>query len=133
MKAVPATLIRLRVGVRLLPLPLPHMGRSFHTLEGSHMATQFIDATLYVLVDSDGDYVADHDREGVATAYEDSIGELNCADGFRIVEVTIRIPLPVLKKVTATVPEDAAPTQVVPMSAIQRAGAEASFQTGGES
>lgn len=58
------------------------------------MATEFKEIEVWVLVDSNGDYVAHEDSGELADAYTDRVGELSAVDGTRLVKFTVKVPLP---------------------------------------
>lgn len=63
------------------------------------MATEYITAEVWILVNQDGEYVATHDADTLSEKYEESIGETVDADGLRKVKVVVKIPLPTVIEV----------------------------------
>ena len=61
---------------------------------------------IWVLVDANGDYVATDDPDALVEQYEERVGELAQADGFRKVKVTVSVPLPEVIEAAAEVAED---------------------------
>jgi len=60
---------------------------------------------LFVLVDAAGDYAVGKDEASAREAYENDIGALSDADGFRLVKVTVNVPLPEVVELTGDAPE----------------------------
>jgi hypothetical protein len=61
---------------------------------------------LVLIVDSCGDYAAGKDFDGAKEAYENDIGELSaCEGGFRVVRLTVGVPLPEVVELTGDAPE----------------------------
>ena len=61
---------------------------------------------VWVLVDANGDYAASDDADHVRERYGENIGELAEADGFRLVKVTVAVPLPKVIEAAAEVADD---------------------------
>jgi hypothetical protein len=70
------------------------------------MTAKRIDLEVWVCVDSNGDYGTDNEADGAIAAYEDSIGPLNQAEGFRLVKLTVGVPLPVALELFGSVADD---------------------------
>jgi hypothetical protein len=70
------------------------------------MAQQTTEVTVWVLVDSCGDYAVAKEADGLNDAYEQDIGSISDAEGLRRVKVTLTVPLPVVVELTGTVPAD---------------------------
>src|SRR5262245_11035177 len=89
------------------PPGLAHPGPS----EETTMATQYTTVELVVLVDSCGDSAIGTDAEAAREAYEENVQALNECDGFRIVKVRVRVPLPEIAtlEVEALAPEIESP------------------------
>ena len=58
------------------------------------MAVQFCDVEVFVLVNSEGEYVAHESEDSLAEVYGERIGELSEAEGTRRIRVTVKVPLP---------------------------------------
>jgi hypothetical protein len=63
---------------------------------------------LFVLVDAAGDYAVGKDEAAAREAYENEIQALSDADGFRLVKVTVNVPLPEVVELTGDAPEHGA-------------------------
>ncbi len=71
---------------------------------------QYVTATVWILVDECGDYVASHDEAKVGEVYDEMIQDragLESPIGFRRVKVTVRVPIPAVIEVEAEIEEDA--------------------------
>lgn len=75
------------------------------------MACETITAEVVVLVDSCGDYALGKDEADAREAYENQIQALSECDGFRLIKVRVRVPLPAITEleVEALAGELAAP------------------------
>ena len=60
----------------------------------------------WVCVDAEGQYAVGTDADSAREAYETDVGELQGTDGFRLVKVTVKVPLPVVIEAAAQVAED---------------------------
>lgn len=58
---------------------------------------------VWVLVDAAGEVVAGTSEEQAAERYGEEVGELAAAAGFRMVKLTLTVPLPKPIEITATV------------------------------
>lgn len=58
------------------------------------MAAEMLEVEVWVLVNSEGEWVAHEDAGQLADAYGERIGELADAEGTRRVKLTVKIPLP---------------------------------------
>jgi hypothetical protein len=58
---------------------------------------------VWILVDSDGDYVASHDADALNGMYADELQELEEAAGIRRIKVTLTVPLPTPIELTGEV------------------------------
>ena len=66
---------------------------------------------VYILVDACGDVAFASDEATARENYENDIGPLSDTDGFRIVKVSVNVPLPELIELSAIdAPELSAPT-----------------------
>lgn len=78
------------------------------------MATQFATVEVVVLVDAEGQYDFGNDEDEARTNYEENVGALNETEGFRLVKIKVKVPLPEIAEieVEALAPalEDAAAT-----------------------
>ena len=68
------------------------------------MKTQ--DCEMWLCVDANGDYATGVDSDTAVQAYENDIGELNATEGFRLVKVVVKVPLPVVVELTGEVSEE---------------------------
>lgn len=67
------------------------------------MATMH-EVEVFVLVDHKGNYVAHHDPDKLAEFWEEEIGaELKAVDGFRVVKLAVKVPLPAMIEVRGEV------------------------------
>lgn len=53
-----------------------------------------IEVEMWCCVDSCGDYGIGHDADAAREQYEEGVQDLSSADGFRLVKVRVRVPLP---------------------------------------
>ena len=61
---------------------------------------------LVMIVDANGDYGAGKDFESAKDNYENNIGELaSCEGGFRVVRLTVAVPLPEVVELVGEAPE----------------------------
>jgi len=70
---------------------------------------QYVTATVWILVDENGDYVASHDEAKVGEVYDEQIQDRSGLDnpiGFRRVKVSVRVPIPAVIELSTTVEED---------------------------
>ena len=58
------------------------------------VATAYVSVELWILVNQDGDYVASHDPGVLNELWEEVVGPMNEAAGFRTVKVIVRVPVP---------------------------------------
>lgn len=58
------------------------------------MAVEMCDVEVFVLVNSEGEYVASADADKLAQLYTDDVGDLAEAEGIRRVKLTVKVPLP---------------------------------------
>jgi hypothetical protein len=70
--------------------------------------TKRINAEIWVLTDTNGDYAVGIDADEARVKYEEQIGELAVCDGFRLVKVSLSVPLPSVAEVSGSIdiPED---------------------------
>jgi hypothetical protein len=60
---------------------------------------------LVLIVDANGDYAVGKDFDGAKEQYENDVGELSaCEGGFRVVRVTVGVPLPEVVELTGDAP-----------------------------
>ncbi len=71
------------------------------------------DCECWICVDANGDYAVGVGAEEARAAYENDIGPLNEADGFRLVKVNVTVPTPAVLSLAGTAPEEAAGTLAV--------------------
>lgn len=62
---------------------------------------------LWVCIDAVGDYGIGKDEDAAKEQYEQDIGDLSDASGFRCYQLNLSVPLPVPVVLSATVPADA--------------------------
>ncbi len=67
---------------------------------------QRIDVEVWVLVDSNGDYAAGSSQEQAKEHYEHDVQPVADTDGFRLVKVTVSVPLPQTAELTGSVADD---------------------------
>lgn len=70
------------------------------------MKTPTATCEIFVCIDSEGQYAVGTDADLARQAYEEDVGCLNEQDGFRLVKVTLTVPLPKAVELTGTVPSD---------------------------
>jgi hypothetical protein len=58
------------------------------------MAQKYATVEVWVICDSDGDTATGGTPDEARESYEENVGPLNEQDGFRMVKVLIRVPLP---------------------------------------
>jgi hypothetical protein len=63
-----------------------------------------INAEVCILIDCNGDYAIGADEAGAREAYEENIQALTDCDGFRLVKVTVAVPLPSIVELAAATP-----------------------------
>lgn len=75
---------------------------------------EMINAEVFILVDANGDYAIGLDEPSARDTYEETIQALTDCDGFRLVKVTVAVPLPAVVELTGAVPavEPAGPLAV---------------------
>lgn len=71
------------------------------------MAAKMIEVQVWILVDSDGDYVIATDQDDVHTKYVEDVSEESSLPK-RLVCVTLQVPAPQMVHVKATLPEESA-------------------------
>lgn len=64
---------------------------------------------VWVLVDAEGNHAAGTSAEAAREAYEQDVQALVDCDGFRLVKVTLQVPLPVPVELTGKAAELGAP------------------------
>lgn len=74
------------------------------------MTTEYATVEVFVMVDADGQYVAHEDAGELAAAYGERIGEIGEQDGYRTVQLTVRVPLPQCIVLTGEVTVDESAT-----------------------
>lgn len=65
-----------------------------------------VDCTVWICVDSAGDYTSGADEAKARENYEAEIGPLADVDGFRLVQVVVSVPLPQAVLLTGTAPAE---------------------------
>ena len=63
-------------------------------------------AELVIVVGADGEYAVGKDEATAREAFENDIGALNEQDGFRLVKVTVAVPLPAIPELTGEAPAE---------------------------
>jgi hypothetical protein len=63
----------------------------------------------FCLVDAKGAYAFGTDQAAARTAYTETIGALEETDGFRLIKVTLTVPVPPILEMSGDVPELPAP------------------------
>lgn len=78
------------------------------------MAQQFATVEVWIICDSSGNSITGETADEAREHYEDHFGPLNEANGFRMVKVVCRIPLPevAVVELEADAPEFEPPTAV---------------------
>lgn len=71
---------------------------------------QTIEVEVFVVVDSAGDYATGVDVDKAKEAYENDVQALVDAEGFRVVKVVVKVPLPEVVELVGVVPETGAPS-----------------------
>lgn len=66
------------------------------------------DCEIFLLVDSCGDYAVGNSIEAAREKYEEGIQALTDAEGFRIVKLLVKVPLPEVVEMTGEVPAQGA-------------------------
>jgi hypothetical protein len=61
---------------------------------------------LFILVAADGEYAVGATEEAALTSFEENIGALNKQDGFRLVKVTVAVPLPTIPELAGEAPTE---------------------------
>lgn len=61
---------------------------------------------LWACVDASGDYGLGRDADEAKAAYENDIGQLADAEGFRCFKITLTVPLPEPVELTGSVPAE---------------------------
>lgn len=69
-----------------------------------------IEVELFLLVDSNGDRVCGLTADAAREMYESDIGNLNECEGFRLVKLLVKVPLPEVVALTGTAPAQGAAT-----------------------
>ena len=59
---------------------------------------------VWLCVDSAGDYASGADEAAARESYEENVQALSDADGFRLVKVTVNVPLPEVVELTGNAP-----------------------------
>ncbi len=70
-------------------------------------------AEVWILVDAAGDYAVGTSQETAITSYEENIQPLGDSGGYRLVNLTVNVPLPVAVEVEVDVPEQGEPVVTV--------------------
>lgn len=70
----------------------PHKGLGLADLEAAPAADGTIPAVIWVLVDSQGRYVADADRENLADEYAYQVGAPDLGEPLQLVQLRVRLP-----------------------------------------
>ncbi len=60
---------------------------------------------VWVCVDVDGNATAGEDQDIAQERYEENVGPLNACGGYRLVHLTVKVPMPVVDELTVKVPE----------------------------
>ncbi len=64
------------------------------------------DLELFVVVDQTGDFAVGQTAEEARNKYEEDVGALADAEGFRTIKINLTVPLPEIIEAEATVAED---------------------------
>jgi hypothetical protein len=75
--------------------------------------TKMCEVEVCVVVDADGNYAAGVDLESATQSYNDTIGALEAAEGFRVVYVKLSVPLPEAIVLVGEVPADQAQAKML--------------------
>ncbi len=67
------------------------------------MAVLMQEVEVWVLIDSNGDYVASDDADLLNERYEERVQEVSAAEGTRRIKITLKVPLPAVIELTGTV------------------------------
>jgi|HubBroStandDraft_6_1064221.scaffolds.fasta_scaffold251313_3 hypothetical protein len=67
---------------------------------------------VWILVDADGNHSVGTDAERARGDYTDQIGALEETEGFRMVKVTLTVPMPVVPELTGSVPAIGEPSRL---------------------
>ena len=59
---------------------------------------------VFLVIDQAGDYAVGNSPEAAREKYAEDIGELSEAEGFRMVKLAVRVPLPELVELAVEVP-----------------------------
>ncbi len=73
---------------------------------------QTVDVEMWACIDSDGQYGVGHDADNARGNYADNIGALEDSEGFRLVRVTVKAPLPIIAELTGEVAEQGKPSEL---------------------
>jgi hypothetical protein len=69
---------------------------------------------LVLIVDANGDYAAGKDFDAAKEVYENDVGELQASEGgFRVVRLTVGVPLPEAVELAGDAPEQGKATLTV--------------------
>lgn len=71
------------------------------------MSNPMVEISVWVCLDSSGDYAVGKEESGAIEAYESEVQGLAEAGGYRLVEITVKVPLPTRIELTGDVPPDA--------------------------
>jgi hypothetical protein len=61
---------------------------------------------VWMIVDAAGDYAVGTDADAAKERYAEDVGELAEAEGFRLVKVSLTVPLPKVLEMAGTAPEE---------------------------
>ncbi len=73
---------------------------------------QTVDVEMWACVDSDGQYAVGHDADNARGNYAENIAPLEDSEGFRLVKVTVKAPLPIVAELTGAVSEIGDPAEL---------------------
>lgn len=91
-----------------------NFGRPFlATNEGNEMAVEMCEVEVWVLVDENGDAVADVNPEHLRDEYEADVGDLEPQMARRVVKITVRIPKPRPVELVAVIGDEPQTAEVV--------------------
>lgn len=65
-----------------------------------------VEVEAWVLVDDTGDYAVGKAAELATEAYENEVQELTATSGYRMVKLTVTVPLPEVVELSGVVPSD---------------------------
>ncbi len=73
---------------------------------------QTVEVEMWCAVDSNGDYGLGKDQDAARANYNDDVGDIAECDGFRLVKITVKVPLPIVAELTGEVAEQGEPAEL---------------------